>query len=74
MSMLAHAKSGWGPPHTRFRNRHSAEQTIEVPSDAPPTQTIDMDAAIAENMEHEDQDIDEDESDEGIQTRIRYRT
>lgn len=54
--------------HIGFRNRHSAEQTIEVPSDALPTEHVDMDAALAENMEHEDQDqdIDEDESDEGI--------
>lgn len=47
------------------RNRHSAEQTIDVPSDVQQTPTLDMDAVIAENMEHMEHDIDEDESDEG---------
>lgn len=51
--------------HSRFRNRHSAEQTVEVPGDVVPTPTVDLNAATVEIMEHEDQLIDEDESDEG---------
>ena len=50
------------------RNRHSAEQTIEVPSDIIATPNVDMDAVVAHNinMEPNEQDIDEDESEEGI--------
>lgn len=55
--------------NTRIRNRHSAEQTIDVPSDAMQTPTVNMDAVIAENMEHEDHLIDEDDSDEGTSDR-----
>ena len=51
--------------HTRFRNRHSAEQQVEVPGDTLTTANVRLDAALAENMEHEYQDVDEDESDEG---------
>lgn len=51
--------------NTRLRNRHSVEQTIDVPSDAIQTPAVNMDAVIAEHLEHEDHLIDEDDSEEG---------
>ena len=51
--------------NTRLHNRHSVEQTIDVPSDAIQTPVINMDAVIAQNLEHEDHLIDEDDSEEG---------
>ena len=50
---------------TRLRNRHSTEQVVELSSDALPTQTLDMDALMAEAEQESRDIIDEDISDEG---------